>query len=40
MKAGDKEFCVLISGEKETTEGYDDYQRDEIVQALRPEMAE
>lgn len=40
MKAGDKEFCVLISGEEETTEGYDDYQRDEIMQALEREMAE
>ena len=40
MKAGDKEFCVLISGEEETTEGYDDYQRDEITEALQREMAE
>lgn len=40
MIVDNREFCVLISGNEETAAGYDDYQRDEIVEALEREMIE
>ena len=40
MRYGDTVFCVNISGEENMTDGRDDYQREEIVDAFKKELSE